>query len=311
MKAVVALGGNALIRPDQAGTSQEQITTIRRIMQEIVQMIEHGWDIVLTHGNGPQVGSILLQQEIAKDVVTPMPLDICVSQSQGQIGYILQQSLLNALRQKNIYRQVVTVITQVTVKADDPAFKQPTKPVGPVYHHDEALHRLREGYSITQQKGGWRIVVPSPDPTGIIEDHVIQQLIESGDIVIAVGGGGIPVVESIEEKQSITGCEAVVDKDLASEKLASAIGADILLILTDVEAAYINYKSDNEKRLDNVTLQKMEEYYLNGHFPPGSMGPKVLASIRFLQNGGSRAIISSIGQAWDALKGLAGTQITK
>ena len=311
MKAVVALGGNALSKPDQEGTSQEQIITVSQTMQEIVQMIEHGWGIVLTHGNGPQVGSILLQQEAAKDIVAPMPLDICVSQSQGQIGYILQQSLRNALRQKNINRQVSTVITQVTVKADDPAFKQPTKPVGPVYCNDEALHRLQEGYIITQQKGGWRIVVPSPDPIGIIEDRAIKQLTESGDIVIAVGGGGIPVVEDIEEKQSLTGCEAVIDKDLASEKLASSIGADVLLILTDVEAAYLNYKSDDEKKLSNVPLKKMEDYFLDGHFPPGSMGPKVLAAIRFLQNGGSRAIISSIGQAWDALEGHAGTQITK
>ena len=184
MKVVVALGGNALIKPTQEGTLQEQLLTAKQTMREIVRMIQHGWDVVLTHGNGPQVGSILLQQEMAKDVITPMPLDVCVAQSQGQIGYILQQSLRNALQEKGIDRQVTTIITQVMVNSEDPAFEQPTKPVGPAYQHDEAIHRLQEGYILTKQKGGWRIVVASPDPLGIIEDQVIKQLIEYGKSLI-------------------------------------------------------------------------------------------------------------------------------
>jgi carbamate kinase len=311
MKVVVALGGNALIKPDQAGTVQEQMHTAQHTMLEIVHMIQHGWDVVLTHGNGPQVGSILLQQDMTKDVITPMPLDVCVAQTQGQIGYILQQSLNNALQKAGIDRRVATIITQVLVSDDDPAFVHPTKPVGPVYQHDEALHRLQEGYILTKQKGGWRIVVPSPDPLRIVEDRVIKKLIEDGDIVIAVGGGGIPVMDATGERQSLSGREAVIDKDLASEKLASAIEANVLLLLTDVDAVYTNYGSENEEKLGEVTLQRMEKYYQEGHFPPGSMGPKVLAAIRFLQNGGSRAIISSITHAWDALKGVRGTQITK
>jgi len=313
MKVVVALGGNALIRPGQQGTSQEQLDTARQTMDKIVTMIEHGWDVVLTHGNGPQVGSILLQQEVAKDVVTPMPLDVCVAQSQGQIGYILQQALHNALREKNMEKPVATVVTQVLVDDGDPAFHHPTKPVGPVYRHDEALLRLREGYILTQQKGGWRIVVPSPDPQGIVEGSAIRQLIDSGVMVIAVGGGGIPVAEDgrCGTGPCLGGREAVIDKDLASEKLASAIGAEVLLVLTDVEAVYLNYGSEQERKLEQVSLAEMENHYREGHFPPGSMGPKVLAAIRFLQNGGQRAIISSIHHAWEALEGKTGTQITR
>lgn len=312
MKVVVALGGNALIRPGQQGTSQEQLATARQTMRAIVTMIEQGWDVVLTHGNGPQVGSLLLQQEVAKDVVTPMPLDVCVAQSQGQIGYILQQALDNALREKQMERPVATVVTRVLVDDQDPAFDHPTKPVGPVYRHDEALLRLKEGYILTQQKGGWRIVVPSPEPQEIVEGPAIRQLIDSGVIVVAVGGGGIPVVEEGGgTAPCLAGRKAVIDKDLASEKLASAIGAEVLLILTDVDAVCLHYGSEQERKLGQVSLAEMEGYYREGHFPPGSMGPKVLAAIRFLQNGGQKAVISSIHHAGEALEGQAGTQITK
>ena len=309
MKVVIALGGNALIKRGQKGTSEEQFETTMKSVQDIVRMINEGWDVVITHGNGPQVGSILLQQDVAKGAVPPMPLDVCVAQSQGQIGYMIQQCMLNSLASSNTKKSVASVITQVLVDENDPAFENPTKPVGPVYRYDEALLRLKEGYILTQQRGGWRIVVPSPDPISIVEAEAIKKLIDSGVIVIAAGGGGIPVVRS--EKGSIEGRKAVIDKDLASERLATEIGADVLLILTDVDAVYINYGSENQKKLGKVRLKEVEEYYRQGQFPPGSMGPKILAAIRFLENGGKKAIISSIEHAWDALEGKAGTQITK
>ncbi|KAA0002472.1 MAG: carbamate kinase [Thermoplasmata archaeon] len=310
MKVVIALGGNALIKRGQKGTSEEQFETTMKSVRDIVRMIKEGWDVVITHGNGPQVGSILLQQDVAKGAVPPMPLDVCVAQSQGQIGYMIQQCMLNSLETSNIKRNVASVITQVIVDEKDPAFENPTKPVGPVYRYDEALLRLKEGYILTQQRGGWRIVVPSPDPISIVEAEAIKKLIDDNVIVIAAGGGGIPVVKG-KKGMKIEGREAVIDKDLASERLATEIGADVLLILTDVDAVYLDYGSENERKLGEVTLKEVEKYYREGQFPPGSMGPKILAAIRFLHNGGKMAIISSIGNAWNAINGKAGTRIVK
>ncbi|RLF64386.1 MAG: carbamate kinase [Thermoplasmata archaeon] len=310
MKVVIALGGNALIKRGQKGTSEEQFETTMKSVRDIVRMIKEGWDVVITHGNGPQVGSILLQQDVAKGAVPPMPLDVCVAQSQGQIGYMIQQCMLNSLETSNIKRNVASVITQVIVDEKDPAFENPTKPVGPVYRYDEALLRLKEGYILTQQRGGWRIVVPSPDPISIVEAEAIKKLIDDNVIVIAAGGGGIPVVKG-KKGMKIEGREAVIDKDLASERLATEIGADVLLILTDVDAVYLDYGSENERKLGEVTLKEVEKYYREGQFPPGSMGPKILAAIRFLHNGGKKAIISSIGNAWNAINGKAGTRIVK
>ncbi len=308
MKLVVALGGNALVKPGQEGTSEQQFETTRQTVEAIVQMIEHGHEVVLTHGNGPQVGSILLQQEIAKEVTPPMPLDVCGAMSQGQVGYMIAQCMTAALRDRRLDKQVATVVTQVLVDRDDPAFEHPTKPVGPVYRHDDALRRIKEGYRMTQQKGGWRIVVPSPNPRSILESTVIEQLIDAGHVVVAVGGGGIPVVE---QDSGLAGVEAVIDKDLAAEELASEIEADALLVLTDVEAVYLNYGEDDQQKLGEVTLEEMEQHYQDGQFPPGSMGPKVLATIRFLKNGGSTAIVASIDNAWQAVQGNAGTRIVR
>ncbi|MFO8133440.1 MAG: carbamate kinase [Thermoplasmatota archaeon] len=308
MKLVVALGGNALVKPGQEGTSEQQFETTRQTVEAIVRMIEHGHEVVLTHGNGPQVGSLLLQQEIAKEVTPPMPLDVCGAMSQGQVGYMMAQCMTMALRARQLDKHVATVVTQVLVDEDDPAFDHPTKPVGPVYRHDDALRRIKEGYRMTQQKGGWRIVVPSPDPRSILESEVIEQLIDTGHVVIAVGGGGIPVVE---RDDGLQGVEAVIDKDLAAEELASEIEADALLILTDVDAVYLNYGEDDQQKLEEAALEEIEQHYHDGQFPPGSMGPKVLAAIRFLKNGGKTAIIASIDNAWDALQGTAGTRIVR
>ncbi|HDD57388.1 MAG TPA: carbamate kinase [Thermoplasmatales archaeon] len=308
-RAVIALGGNALIKPGQKGTIYEQFANTRETVKSIVKIIKDGWDVVLTHGNGPQVGAILLQNQAGRDLVPPMPLGICVAESQGLIGYMIQQCLSNALRKEGINKDVVTIVTQVLVDDKDPAFENPTKPIGPYFNEDQALKLLKDGYQMTKQKNGWRIVVPSPDPKAIIEANIIKTLLDDGIIVIAAGGGGMPVVE--RKGWGLDGREAVVDKDLSAERLAEAIGADVLLILTDVPYVYLNYGSEDQEPLRQVNLEEIKKFYEDGHFPAGSMGPKILAAIRFLENGGERAIIADIDHAWEALKGETGTHITK
>ncbi len=308
-RAVIALGGNALIKPGQKGTIYEQFANTRETVKSIVKIIKDGWDVVLTHGNGPQVGAILLQNQAGRDLVPPMPLGICVAESQGLIGYMIQQCLSNALRKEGIKKDVVTIITQVLVDDNDPAFENPTKPIGPYFDEKQALKLLKDGYQMTKQKNGWRIVVPSPDPKAIVEADVIKNLLDDGVIVIAAGGGGMPVVE--RRGWGLDGREAVVDKDLSAERLAEDIGANVLLILTDVPYVYLNYGSEKQRALKEVKLEEIRKYYEGGHFPAGSMGPKVLAAIRFLENGGERAIIADIDHAWEALKGETGTHITR
>lgn len=307
MKAVVALGGNAIVGKERKASIEEQFSATKSSMAGIVKMIENGWDIVITHGNGPQVGAILLQQKFAKNVVPPMPLHVCVSLSQGQIGYMIQQCLANELKKMGIKKNVATVITQVMVNKNDKAFKNPTKPIGPIYKEEEA-EQMKKNYIMGKYGNGYRILVPSPEPISIIESNIIKQIIEDGGIAIAAGGGGIPVVV---ENSMLVGIDAVIDKDLASEKLASQINADVLLILTDVEYVYLNYGKSNEEKIEEATLNEMEKYYTEGHFPAGSMGPKIKAAIRFLKNGGKEAIITSIEKAWDSINKKAGTHIYK
>ena len=308
-RAVVALGGNALIKADQEGTIYEQFENTRNISKSIVKMIKEGWDIVITHGNGPQVGAILLQNDLSRDVTPSMPLGICVAESEGLIGYMIQQCMSNALKKADINKPVVALITQVLVDEDDPSFKNPTKPIGPYYNDDDAKEILEEGYQITRQSGRWRIVVPSPDPKSIVEGNIIKKMLEDDIVVIASGGGGMPVIE--KEGWGLEGLEAVIDKDLASERLSEAIDAEMLLILTNVEKVCINYNAKKEKKLDKISISELKKYYEEGHFPPGSMGPKVLAAIRFIESGGKKVIISHVDKAWDAFKGKTGTIITK
>jgi len=222
MKAVVALGGNAIVGKERKASIEEQFYATKSSMAGIVKMIENGWDIVITHGNGPQVGAILLQQKFAKDIIPPMPLHVCVSLSQGQIGYMIQQCLANELKKKAIKKNVATVITQVMVNKNDEAFKNPTKPIGPIYGKEEA-EQMKKNYIMGKYGDGYRILVPSPEPISIVESGIIKQIIEDGGIAIAAGGGGIPVVA---ENGMLVGIDAVIDKDLASEKLASQINAD-------------------------------------------------------------------------------------
>ena len=308
-RAVVALGGNALIKEGQEGTIYEQFANTREVSKSIVKMIKNGWDVVITHGNGPQVGAILLQNDLAKDVTPPMPLGICVAESEGLIGYMVQQCLSNALKKVNVEKSVVTLITQVLVDEDDPSFSNPTKPIGPYYNEEGALDILKEGYQMTRQPEGWRIVVPSPDPKSIVEGDIIKKMLDDDIVVIASGGGGMPVIE--KEGGGLDGLEAVIDKDLASERLAEAIGADLLLILTDVEKVYLDYKTPKEKALDAISLKELKKYYEEGYFPPGSMGPKILAAIRFLEYGGKKVIISNVEKGWEALQEKTGTHIKK
>jgi len=308
-RAVIALGGNALIKEGQKGTIYEQFANMREIANSIVEIIKDGWDVVITHGNGPQVGAILLQNDIAKDATPPMPLGICVAESEGLIGYMVQQCLSNALKKAKIDRPVVALITQVLVDRSDPSLTHPTKPIGPFYNEEEAMKLLREGYQVTRQPKGWRMIVPSPDPKSIVEGDIIKKMLDDDIIVIASGGGGMPVVE--KEDWGLDGLEAVIDKDLAAERLAEAIDAELLLILTNVEKVYLNYNTPQQKPLDSVSLKDLKEYYMQGHFPAGSMGPKVLAALRFLEQGGNKVIISSVEKGYDAFQGKIGTHIQK
>jgi carbamate kinase len=307
--AVVALGGNALIKQGQKGTIYEQFANTREISKLFVKMIKNDWNIVITHGNGPQVGAILLQNDLAKNVTPPMPLGICVAESEGLIGYMIQQCLSNSFKNEKINKDVVTLITQVLVDENDPSFSNPTKPIGPYYNEIKAEELKKKGYKVTKQAQGWRMVVPSPDPKSIVEGDIIKKMLEDDVIVIASGGGGMPVIE--KEGWGLDGLEAVIDKDLSSERLAEAINADILLILTDVEKVYLDYNTKNQKSIDQITLEKIKEYYDRKMFPPGSMEPKILAAIRFLEFGNKRVIISHIEKGWEALNGKTGTHITR
>lgn len=305
MRIVIAFGGNAIKKAKEKGTAAEQFNNVRDTCNYLLELIEDH-DIVITHGNGPQVGSILIQQESGEPYVPGMPLDICVAESQGLIGYMIQQSLKNILQAHNIHRSVVTVITQVVVDKNDPAFTTPTKPVGPFYSRERAEEMEAKGISIIEDAGrGYRRVVPSPNPQSVVEADVIESLLEQGMIVIGVGGGGVPVHGS----QHMEGVEAVVDKDLASEVLAESIKADWLIILTDVKHVALNYRQKNQKNLRVLTIEEAETYLAEGHFPPGSMGPKIQAAIRFLKAGGKKVIITSPRTLSEALKGKKGTEI--
>jgi carbamate kinase len=308
-RAVIALGGNALIKKGQKGTIYEQFANTRESCRSIVQLVKDNWDVVITHGNGPQVGALVLQNQAAKDITPEMPLGICVAESEGLIGYMIQQCLSNALKREQIDKSVIALITQVIINSDDPSLSNPTKPIGPYYSEDQAIKMLKEGYRMTRLTRGWRMIVPSPDPVRIVEGEIIKKMLDEGVIVIASGGGGMPVIE--KKDWGLDGLEAVVDKDLAAERLAEAIDAQMLLILTDVEKVYLHYNTSKQQALDKVTYNTLKTYYLAGEFPPGNMGPKILAALRFLEFGGNRVIISNIEQGFEAFKGKTGTLIVR
>lgn len=308
--AVVAIGGNSLIKDREHQTVPDQFATACETCTHIAGMIEQGWDVVITHGNGPQVGFILLRSELASDVLHTVPLDSCGADTQGAIGYMLQQCLYNEFLKRGIKKQAATVVTQVVVDKNDPAFQNPTKPIGPFMSREEALQKRDErGWDVMEDAGrGWRRVVPSPLPLEIVERDAILTLLEQGFVVIGVGGGGIPVVR--EPDGSLRGVEAVIDKDYASSLLATSINADLFLISTAVEKVALNYGKPNQVWLDRMSLTEAKKYYQEGHFAPGSMGPKIQAIIWYLEKGGKQALITSPENIERALRGETGTWIT-
>lgn len=306
---VVSLGGNAILKHTEKGTAEEQLRNVKKTSYYIAEMINEGYHIAITHGNGPQVGDILLAYELAKDTLPPMSLDICGAQSQGMIGYMLQLSLKNMLKKFRIAKSVVTILTQTLVHQDDPQFINPSKPIGPFYTAMEAtkLRKEREWDVINDSGRGYRRVVPSPRPIGFVEEECVKTLFNEGTIIIASGGGGIPV---INEDGLLKGVEGVVDKDHSASLLASLIEAEILLILTDVEKVALYYNTPHQKDVEQMNTIQAKEYLKDGHFPKGSMGPKIESAVNFLENGGEKVIITSLEHAIDALNGDAGTIIT-
>lgn len=308
-RLVVALGGNALIRRGEAGSTEVQRRNLDAAVRSLHELVGAGHEVVITHGNGPQVGFLALEAEAAAELVPPPPLDVLGAESQGQIGYLLDQALLAELRRGGDEREVVTILTQTAVAANDRAFGRPTKPVGPVY--DEVTARAlasSRGWSVAPDGDGWRRVVPSPEPIRIIEAETIARLVDSGALVIASGGGGVPVVEQADG--SVTGVEAVIDKDLAAVVLALAVGAESLLLLTDVDGAYRGWGTRTPVPLRALGSTAARALLAAGAFAAGSMGPKVEACVRFVEAGGRLAAIGALEQASATIAGRAGTRIT-
>lgn len=308
MKILVALGGNAILRRGEKGSAAEQFRTVREACVHLAEMIRQGHSLVITHGNGPQVGDILLRDELAKEILPPMTLDVCGAESQGMIGYMIQQSLRKQLSASGLEVEVVTVLTETVVDPTDPEFQSPTKPVGPYYaERDAARLRQEKGWHLVEDSGkGYRRVVPSPPPLSIVQGRAISELAGQGAVVIAAGGGGVPVTGGEDSR----GVEAVVDKDLAAAVLARLVGSEVLMILTDVDAVYLDFDMPTQRPLAKATAEDCRKLLARGVFPPGSMGPKVQSAVDFLRSGGRRAVITSLGKAEEALAGREGTTIT-
>ena len=307
---LIALGGNALLRAKEEGTIEQQLKHVKETTKHCLEIIKEGYSLVLTHGNGPQVGAILLKNEITKEKLPPMPLDVCGAESQGLIGYMIQREFYNTLELGKKSMPVVTILTQVLVNAHDPAFENPTKPIGSFYSEEESKNLQKEkGWQMVYQEGkGYRRVVPSPMPIDIIEKEEIKHLIDFKTIVIACGGGGIPVIR--EEDGSLKGVEAVIDKDRTAAVLGKKIGAHILMILTDVEQAAINFGKSDQKSIDKLTVEEAKKLIKENQFGKGSMEPKIEAACHFVENGGKKAIITSLEKCKMALDGQTGTIIT-
>ncbi len=307
-RILVALGGNALVRAGQRGTIAEQVANLNRALIGIIPLIQRGCQVVITHGNGPQVGHILIRVEAARGQSYDLPLDVCVAQSQGETGYLIQQSLESLLRKNRIDRTVVAILCRTVVDKHDPKLANPSKPVGPYYSKEEALALKTQGWSLAEEAPhGFRRVVPSPEPLRIVETEVIHRLFDNDIIVIAVGGGGIPV--SAEADGTLQGIEAVVDKDLASSQLAVTIGVERILDLTSVEHAKLHFNSPSEENLQTMTVADSKRYLAEGHFAPGSMQPKIEAGVYFLEHGGGEFTITHTEKALDGFEGRTGTHM--
>jgi carbamate kinase len=308
--AVVALGGNAITKKGEEDTIARQFSNTRESLEGIVHLIKDGYNLAITHGNGPQVGNAILRVELARGKAPILPLGVCVADTEGGMGYMIEQSLENRLKKEKIKRDVATIVTQVIVDKDDPSITHPTKFIGQFYTKEEAKRLAKEnGWVVKEDRGKmWRRVVPSPIPLEIVEKKTIKTLVQNGVIVIATGGGGIPVY--VENDGKFEGVDAVIDKDRASAVLARDIGAELLLILTEVEKVALNYGTLLQIDLNKLTVDEAKKYLREGHFPPGSMGPKIEAAIQFLESGGKEVIITSIPKAYDSVKKKnAGTRI--
>ncbi len=308
MRLTIALGGNAILKPGQKGRAEEQLQNVYYSCRQIGELAAAGHEIIITHGNGPQVGNILLQQAAAEKLPA-LPLDFCGAQTQGFIGYMIQNSLLNVFREMKLDIESTSLVTQVLVDENDPAFDSPSKPVGPFFseEHAQKMEEEKRENWVEDSGRGWRRVVPSPEPIKIMERNTINDLIKSGKIVIAAGGGGIPV---IEKEKKIVGVEAVIDKDRAGCILAQDTKSDFFLILTDVDNVMINYGTQAEEALGEVSVSEMESYLNEGQFGVGSMAPKVESALKFVKEGGKKAVITSLNKVTKAFNGGAGTVIT-
>lgn len=308
--AVIAIGGNSLIKDKNRQSVEDQYDCILDTAHHIVRLIDKGINVVITHGNGPQVGFILLRSEISKSQIHEVPVPSAVADTQGALGYQIQQAIQNVLSEKNIKKNIVTVVTQVLVDVNDPAFKNPTKPIGPFLTKEDAqLKKEKYNWNVVEDAGrGWRRVVPSPLPIEIVELDSIRNLIENDFLVVAVGGGGIPVIRN--ENGYLDGVPAVIDKDRASALLAGNLNADFLIISTAVEQVYLNFGQENQQALSHITLAEAKKYCEEGHFAKGSMLPKIEAAIQFLENGGKEVIITTPEKLAEAVEGTAGTRIT-
>lgn len=308
-KILIALGGNAIITEKQTGTYAEQITSVATTTRLLAELVKQEYKLVISHGNGPQVGNLLIQHACAADQVPELPMDICGAQSQGQIGYLLQQQFKNSLAQMNIDKNVCTIVTQTVVAANDPSFKNPSKPVGPFYTMDQVAEKQAQGFVYKEDAGrGYRRIVPSPQPIGLVELPIIKELYESGAVVIAGGGGGVPVVL---ENDIYRGVEAVIDKDKSSALLAAELNVDVFIILTGVDQIALHFNTPQQKNIANMTVGEAQKYIQEGHFVPGSMLPKVEAAIDFVQKTKRRALITSPSTLFEALNNNSGTWVSE
>jgi len=310
-RIVIAVGGNAIL-PHGNNAVEEQASNVQKISPHIVSLAKLGYDVILTHGNGPQVGNILLQNECAREVVTASPMDVCVAESQGQIGYFLQQSIVNDLRKENESRPVFALVSEVLVDPQDDAFRNPTKPIGPYYKRRRAAHLMKKkGWVMKEDemRGGFRRLVPSPLPLEVLEMEGIREYLRMtprGKVIIVCGGGGIPVVK---EGRRYEGVDAVIDKDRTASLLARELMAETLVLITDVEKVSLNWGTKEQVELDTITLADAKRYLQEDQFPPGSMGPKIRAAVEFIEAGGKRAIVCSLDGFPEAMEGRAGTTL--
>lgn len=307
--ALIAFGGNAILPDDQRGLQSEQIKNSQKASQLMIHVVKKGFDLIIVHGNGPQVGNLLIQMEEAVTKIPPFSLDVCDAMTEGSMGYMLEMAIINELRRNSLDKEVATVVTQVVVDKDDPAFGNPTKPIGPFYskYRAQMLAREKKWQMIEDAGRGYRKVVPSPRPIDVVPKRVIHDLVHSGKIVIASGGGGIPVI--INSRGLFQGVEAVIDKDYAASLIAREAKADLFIILTNVDQVCLNYGTPEEKTIPVMTVTQAEEYFSQGQFPMGSMGPKIQAAIEYIKNGGKEVLITSASQLKAALVNRSGTKI--